>query len=120
MTEEIFDVKAIAATSSLATREAAKNLFDHIRLNENLAIAILDFSSITFISRSFADQLLKEQVKAFNTSSIVVQLLNVPADVLAMIDKVSATQQKTGFDRSAVPVVRFADAETLNNFLVSI
>ena|ERR1700733_7375696 len=120
MNEATFNVKEIAVASSLATREAAKNLFKIIPLHGSIDTAILDFSSIEFVSRSFADQLLKEQAKLFNTSNITVYLQNLHTDLLTLIDKVSQTQQKAGFGSSAIPVLRFANAEALNDFLISI
>jgi hypothetical protein len=120
MKELIFNVMDIAVASSLATREAAKNLFANIPLNKSLETVTMDFSSIEFVSRSFADQLLKEQARLFHDSNIIVQMQNLDNDILTLINKVAETQQKSGFESSAIPVLRFTDAKTLNNFLVSI
>src|ERR1700739_78621 len=93
MEKSTFEIKAIA-TTSLSTREAAKHLFEFIACNTTMPTVVLDFSSIEFISRSFADQMFIEQSRLFTDRHIVVQIQNIDENLLVLLDKVAQSRDK--------------------------
>lgn len=120
MEKSTFDIKSITTTTSLSTREAAKHLFDFIIKNTLTPTAVLDFSSIEFISRSFADQMFIEQGRLFNTHHILIQIQNINENLLILLDKVAQSRGKNKAGSFTRPVLSFADYKDLNRFLASI
>ena len=80
-------------SKSSSSRDAVRNVFD---LNEDLRNdLIIDFDKIEFITRSAADELLKEKLRVEMQYEISVQFISVPTAVLRMLDSVSASSKKS-------------------------
>jgi len=80
---------------------------------------ILNFHSVEFISRSFADELIKKQ-QEFESVGTPVIYLNANESVLKMLQAVSRTQNKTYRELKKVPVYHYTDRELLRDFLLSV
>ncbi len=96
----------------LATRQIITSLFETVNsLSPNQLI--LDFAKVKFISRSGADQLLKEIEK----TNKEIKLLNMNEVVSKMFDAVKKTQ--TGKDRQLqeAPIIEFSNLMDLRAFL---
>ncbi|PKP56931.1 MAG: hypothetical protein CVT89_05355 [Candidatus Altiarchaeales archaeon HGW-Altiarchaeales-2] len=71
---------------------------------------LLDFREMTFISRSFADEIRKIKKKLEN-SGVSVKYINVCENVQKMIDVVERSVQKTNvptMDFSLIPIKNFS------------
>ena len=86
--EKVIDVAEFFQLSSLATRQAARDLFQDISSLPEHSI-ILDFKSIVSVSRSFLDELNN----SFRSSEKSIQLFNLNDDLLHLLEIVRDTAE---------------------------
>ena len=104
---------------SLISRSSSSELITYIK--DNLCQNIeLDFSEVEFMSRSFADQFHKEKVMLMSKHNVMVEVLNANEEVINMLKTVARTQNKPNRKFKVLPLYKFSDAETLNDYLLSI
>lgn len=105
--------------STANTREAVNAIFSEYNLNHTNEIA-LDFSEVEFVSRSFADSLIKLIIDLKETNDIKVEINNASDSVLTMLLSVQKTQKK--FDRKTTDVnfYKYSNEELLNKYFFSI
>ncbi len=102
MAEAIFRLKDLFG-ETLDTRDAAMVLAQEIA-EANVRSVILDFDEVAFLSRSFADQLIKERVKLFSLKGATTQLINMEDRLVDVFQAVTRTQEKVNLRRD-FPVV---------------
>jgi hypothetical protein len=104
-----------ALGTTLSTREQATRLFSHIRDCSNRVI--VDFSKVSYISRSFADQFYKDFLRLNRV--IMIQTVNGNQVVCDMLNAVVKTQQKRA-DTKSYKIQAFSSKEDLKKFLLSV
>jgi hypothetical protein len=119
--EKVIKIAEIGSMSQfLNTREAASKLFGTLDFTPYQVVEF-DFSSVEFMSRSFADQFIKEKVQLMKVNShLFIRLSNMEANILAMLQAVERTQRNTNRSFSELPVYSFSDSESLSDYLLSI
>ncbi|MBN8703789.1 MAG: DUF4325 domain-containing protein [Bacteroidetes bacterium] len=103
----------------LNTREAATELINSIRKNP-CSIVELDFSNVEFMSRSFADQLYKEQQEVQKELKVVIHIVNANEEIINMLRAVKLTQNIVNRAYTQIPVYKYTDASMLRNYLLSV
>lgn len=104
---------------NLVTRESATTLIANALCTPHKEI-VLDFTHVTFISRSFADQLHKEMM-AYNTlGKKKISFANALPDIVQMLKVVATTQ--TGNNRNYEPCIhlKFQSRRFLKEYLLSV
>lgn len=101
---------------TLNTRENVKHLFAKFKEDSSDENIVLDFTDVIFMSRSFADQL----VKAINSSNFQVELMNMNLDIQEMYRIVQRTQKNNRNIEYKLPILRFSTQKQLENYLWSI
>lgn len=102
---------------TLNTRENVNDLFSQLKSSlSNKKNIVLDFTDVTFMSRSFADQL----VKVINSSNFQIELMNMNLDIQEMYRIVQKTQKDNNRKTYNVPILRFSTQKQLENYLWSI
>ncbi|GAB3525923.1 hypothetical protein GCM10027443_00540 [Pontibacter brevis] len=101
---------------TLDSREAATLLFERYKDHRYL---YLDFAGVDFMSRSFADQFIKES-KTANYNGTVVELENIDNDLKALLTAVEKTQQGYRKDWLDIPKLTFHNKEELYQHLQTI
>lgn len=105
-------------SSSIHTREASSVLIklveqdpcDHIEL---------DFTSVEYISRAFADQFHIDKINcAINYQKIII-VSNASEEVIAMFQLVAKTQSDRSRIVSTIPVYKYSSKLQFDNFLLS-
>lgn len=104
---------------TLNTRESAKKLFNIIQ-KEQIPLVELDFSDVSFVSRSFADQFHKEREILRVEMGLFVSISNAEENIRVMLKTVETTQSKKNRFYREVPVFRFSSKEKLSDYLMSI
>jgi len=99
--------------SSISTREAAKVIGENIDYDQNI---VFDFESVDFISRAFADELIKLIIdKKVNT-----RFINTNPDIIQLLDVVNKTLKERRSDTHHPLQIQFPDKQQLHEFLTSI
>ena len=100
--------------SIIATRKAISILKAEISLikGENY---VFDFSNISFISRSFADELLKY----IKTSDINWEFSNTNTNIQAILNAVKKSHENTRSDFDYVAITKFESDKEFNQFLTT-
>jgi hypothetical protein len=112
-TTKISVFEALGAT--LSTREQATRLFSHIRACSDHAI--VDFSRVDYISRSFADQFYKDFLRLNRV--MMIHTVNGNQVVCDMLNVVVKTQEKRASSKS-YKIQAFSNREELKKFLMSV
>lgn len=99
----------------VSSRKSIKLLKENVSLNKEEKY-IVDFSGITFVSRSFADEL----IKFFANESIVYELTNLNNNLKAMFNVVSGTQKPRERHFDAITVTNYKSGYELNCLLDSL
>jgi len=102
---------------TLNTREAVASLFEKIK-TEAVTSVTLDFSYVTFVSRSFTDQLIKEKLSLSEKVDFI--FLNADDNVLRMLREVKKTQNLKKRVYKQIPVFKFSSKSKLDEYLISI
>jgi len=108
--------------TKLITREAAVDLINSIDFSPCTMCNVfeLDFSSVEFMSRSFADQLHKEKLRVHRDTRSEIIITNASREVADMLNSVAKTQSATIRTKEDIPVFRFSDAKVLTEYLLSL
>jgi hypothetical protein len=102
------------------------SVFEHLGsslnsiLENKCAFIEMDFSSVDFMSRSFADQFHKERIKLQNDNNIVIEVVNASEEVINILRTVSRTQSKSEREINDVQIFSFSNLELLKDHLLSI
>jgi len=80
----------------------------------------VDFSGISFISRSFADQFHKEKMKLWESGEREISIINAQHDVWEMLKTVSKTQKVTDRQEQEYPVINFESRRSLKEYLLTL
>ncbi len=100
----------------LTSREVVDELVNQI-LNSQANRAELDFSDVEFISRSFADQFIKEKLKLLQENSILIEVNNAKEEITEMLKTVANTQNTIERKPSSINIFKTDDFNTLKNHL---
>ena len=103
----------------LNTREAATLLFDVVR-ESKCSVIELDFTSVEFMSRSFADQFHKDKVKLQNELNIAIEVVNANEEIINILQTVSRTQVKSNREFEDIQIFKFSNTALLSEYLLSI
>lgn len=104
-----------ALGTTLSTREQATRLFSQIGDCSNRVI--VDFSKVSYISRSFADQFYKDFLRL--NKVMMIQTVNGNQVVCDMLNAVVKTQKKRS-DPRTYRIQAFSSKEDLKKYLLSI
>ncbi len=102
--------------NSLSTREAVDNLFNDVKLM-HFDILELDFSKIDFVSRSFADQLIKQLNNLNEHSPFKLVILNASKEIIEVLNAVERTQVKIERTKPQVQNIRLTSREDIAEYL---
>jgi hypothetical protein len=104
---------------NLVTREYATLLIE--KATSTLSGLIeLDFSGISFVSRSFADQFHKEKINLWETEKKEIIVINTEPDVSEMLKTVSKTQSSNNRVFESYPHLQFQSRRFLKEYLFSV
>lgn len=103
----------------LNTREAATLLIDDVR-ESKCSVVELDFISVEFMSRSFADQFHKDKLKVQTELNISIEVLNADEEIIRILQVVSHTQKKVNREFNDVQIFSFSNTALLSEHLLSI
>ena len=108
--------------NTLDTREASTRLFDFLDKSYNKASVVkLDFSSIQFMSRSFADQFHKERLRFQTKNNCLIELKNADIQVIEILHAVSNTQKtRSSIDNSNISILTFSNPEQLEEYMFAL
>jgi anti-anti-sigma regulatory factor len=114
--QNVISVLDFFQSSSLHTREQANKLFEVIlkKLKKYSELHI-DFSNIEFISRSFADELVKLKSQ-FSTAENYIEFCCLSRNVRQMLEAVEHTQSYSKREKY-IPVRQFENWNSLMHFL---
>ncbi len=104
--------------NSIASRAAIINLFT-IDLTEIKTIEI-DFSYITFISRSATHQFIKEKERLENTLKIKADFINLSSEVKEIFDLVAKSIESPKPVTSSIHRVHFSTPKEFQSFLTRV
>ena len=104
---------------NLVTREYAIMLIEKAT-NTPVGAIEFDFLGISFISRSFADQVHEEKMRLWETDKKEIIVVNAEPDVCEMLKTVGKTQNSNNriFDR--YPHLQFQSRRLLKEYLLSV
>lgn len=109
-------------SQTLDTREASTRLFDFLYRSFNTSSIIkLDFSSIEFMSRSFADQFHKERLAFQAKTNCLIELKNADIQIVEILHAVSNTQKsRSSIDNSNISILTFSNPEQLEEYMFAL
>lgn len=116
--ESTIRVNEILGTT-IHTREAVIQLLDLLKKSPDSKIE-LDFSEVSYISRSFADQFYADKMKLMSEEKKDIIVTNANEEVINMLHAVAQTQNKSFRGYSTFPVYKYSTLNQLDNFLLSI
>jgi len=120
MMDKILKISVFKEMSSfLNTREAAIHLANSIRSNPSANVE-LDFSGIDFMSRSFADQFHKEQIRLNSDLGVSFHFINANEEIINILNTVAKTQDKKEREFKSIPVYKFSNPQLLSDYLFAI
>ncbi len=119
-TEHSIDLYKYFKCTTLDSRDEATNLFAPFFTDCCVTVAHLDFNNIEFISRSFADQFIKEQKSLENIRSLRIEIVNAENAIIEMLQAVRQT-----YDTHRKGVIDFAiytlsEPEKIEKYLLAI
>lgn len=103
----------------LNTREAVSILLDVVR-DSKCSVIELDFTSVEFMSRSFADQFHKDKISLQNELNISIDIVNANEEIIHILQTVSRTQVKSNREFEEVQIFKFSNTQMLSDYLLSI
>jgi anti-anti-sigma regulatory factor len=105
--------------NTINTREAAQILLHNLK-NDNNAKITLDFSDVDFISRSFADSLIKKRNELMHSGSFEFKIQNASDSVMSMLESVEKTQHYKHRSQSSFRIIKYSEAELVANYFLSL
>lgn len=115
MKTEIIDITTLI-NKELKSRIEARNLRDYLVRN-NLTSLKIDFSNVTFITRSFADEFYNQ---ILINPSLEVKIVNLRTDLSQLVEAVKRTQlKKKPVETTSTPRIskQFKSVAELNQYL---
>lgn len=115
MKTEIIDITTLVNTE-LRSGIEARNVRDYLVCN-NLTSLKIDFSKVTFISRSFADEFYNQ---ILINPSLAVEIVNLRTDFSQLVEAVKRTQlKKKPVETTSTPRIskQFKSVAELNQYL---
>lgn len=112
---EIIDITTVVNTE-LRSGIEARNVRDYLVCN-NLTSLKIDFSKVTFISRSFADEFYNQ---ILINPSLAVEIVNLRTDLSQLVEAVKRTQlKKKPVEATSTPRIskQFKSVAELNQYL---
>lgn len=109
----------ISSQHTMVSREMASIFVNKIK-NLPWHRVEIDFSNVSFISRSFADQFHKEKMTLWETGEKEIVVINAQADVLEMFKAVSKTQNAVNRNFEGYQLIEFTSRRSLKEFLQAI
>jgi anti-anti-sigma regulatory factor len=103
----------------LNTREAATLLLDVVR-ESKCSVIELDFTSVEFMSRSFADQFHKDKIEFQNKLNVSIDIVNTNEEIINILQTVSRTQVKSIREFAEVQIFKFSNTQLISDYLLSI
>jgi hypothetical protein len=103
--------------SSIHTREASSILMHRVQ-NDPCDHIELDFSSVDYISRSFADQFHFDQIKLTNELQKTIIIANASDAVTNMLQVIAKSENNINRKTEKVPVYKYSSQHQLENFLL--
>lgn len=103
----------------LNTREAATMLLDVVR-ESKCSVIELDFTSVEFMSRSFADQFHKDKIELQNKLNVSIDIVNANEEIINILQTVSRTQVKSNREFEEVQIFKFSNTQLISDYLLSI
>lgn len=103
----------------LKSRMRAQDLKLYIENGGANAVEI-DFRNVKFATRGFIDEFYNLFLKTPEANAFRVELINVPADIKAMLDAVSRTQIRANVIPSQSQEVAFKDVKDLLNYFKTV
>lgn len=120
MLKKIPDIRSLLG-NTLDSRDEAIRLFELLKSNyPEFKEITLDFTSIDFMSRSFADQFHKERLKWAQQDNVKILITNAPIQVIDILHAVSKTQNGTNRVMQDLPVYAFSKSDQLSHYLQAI
>lgn len=114
-------LKDLVASTELHAREEADLCFDAVLIPPSAQKVVFDFTDVTYISRSFADQFHKNKVKLIEERSVVVDILNADIAVIKMLHAVSNSQHiKHRQVETMLPIYSFSNSDQLLQYLKTV
>lgn len=105
-------------SSSIHTREASSVLMNLVEQDPCDHIE-LDFSSVEYISRAFADQFHVDKINfAINHKKTII-VSNATDEVISMLQVVAKTQTNRKNNFESIPVYKYSSKVEFDNFLLS-
>ena len=105
--------------SSIQTREASSVLMNRVKNNSSNNIEF-DFTSVEYISRSFADQFYFDKNKYSTELQKNIIVSNVSDNIVKMLQAVAKSQNSVNRNLvSNVPVYKYSSYSQLESFLLS-
>ena len=104
---------------NLVTREYATLLIEKLT-DTPCGVIELDFSGISFISRSFADQFHKEKMHLLEIGKKEIAVINAEPDVWEMLKTVGKTQTSNNRVFEPYPHLQFQSRRFLKKYLFSV
>jgi hypothetical protein len=104
---------------TLHTRQAAVDLLEVVQMDP-CADVELDFQQIEYVSRSFADQFHADKLTIAESQQKRIVVINASEEVLKMLQAVARTQSRENNAINKLPVYRYTDWQSLEQFLLSV
>jgi hypothetical protein len=114
---DIIDIKSILG-NTLDSRDGAIRLFR--KLLPNQKEIVFDFSAVTFMSRSFADQFHKESQKLISDKERRISITNASVQVIDILQAVAKTQHTKDRISLSLPIYSFSQLDQLTDYLQAI
>lgn len=115
MKTEVIDITTLINTE-LKSRIEARNLRDYLVRN-NLTSLKIDFSKVTFVTRSFADEFYNQIII---NPSLAVEIVNLRTDLSQLVETVKHTQlRRKHIEATPTPRIskQFNSVAELNQYL---
>ena len=105
--------------TTIHTREASNQLLKLVQENPCQKIE-LDFLNVSYISRSFADQLYADKTRLSNDLRKYLVITNANDEVISMLQAVERTQNKSRKQYVDSPVYKYSSWKQIEDYLLSI
>ena len=119
-TEQNITLLDVFNCKTLDSRDEATKLFESIHNDCCVTQVSFDFNKIVFVSRSFADQFIKEQRTAEKNRSLKVEFVNADSSIILMFQAVRKTYDAPVPDIVKLPVFSYSNKKDIQDFLMAI
>ena len=105
--------------TTIHTREASNQLLKLVQENPCQKIELY-FLNVSYISRSFADQLYADKTRLSNDLRKYLVITNANDEVISMLQAVERTQNKSRKQYVDSPVYKYSSWKQIEDYLLSI